>query len=498
MSEASRMNTENLFKTGCSLVGAVHVPALPGSADYAGDINKIIETTVMDSLAYVKGGCDALIIENMHDVPYLNGAVEPETVAAMTACIIAAKKEVKVPLGVQLLAAANLHSLAVALACGLDFIRVEGFVFAHVGDEGLHQSSAAALIRKRAALKANHIKIFADIKKKHSSHAITADLSLGECAHAAEFFKADGVIVTGGRTGEAPDREYLEEAKKEVKIPVLIGSGVTAENVGQYKDLANALIVGSSLKKDGNWQNPVDINRVQKLKQAIIGVILVLLCMAPQAMAKSKNNGSPFTRAIDNYKANNLDQARKDCLAVLKECPRLTAAHYLMGNILLKQNQTDRAAAEYEYCIKVNDDKSITDLCKQALDGIRAQSAIAPAPSVKESPKTGTTGNNTFSPDNSAVSEDEKRLLKEAEDRIATKKAVLDRKLAQLKEDEEKDNYANRPVRRRFGGRYQDQEAVSNIKTHYENERKTLQEQFDRDAAEIQRHYDSRIAGMKK
>lgn len=486
-------STKNLFHTGCSLVGAVHVPALPGSADYAGDISKIIETTVLDSVAYVKGGCDALIIENMHDVPYLNGAVEPETVAAMTACIIAAKKEVTVPLGVQLLAAANLHSLAVALACGLDFIRVEGFVFAHVGDEGLHQSSAAALVRKRAALKANHIKIFADIKKKHSSHAITADLSLGECAHAAEFFKADGVIVTGGRTGEAPDREYLEEAKKEVKIPVLIGSGVSAENVGQYKDLANALIVGSSLKKDGNWQNPVDINRVQKLKQAIIGVILALLCVAPQAMSKSKNNGSPFTRAIDNYKANNLDAARKDCLAVLKECPRLTAAHYLMGNILLKQNQTDRAAAEYEYCIKVNDDKSITDLCQQALNNIRAQSAAAPVAPV-ESPSTGT---NNFIP-NSTVSEDEKRLLKEAEDRIATKKAVLDRKLAQLKEDEERDNYNNRPVRRRFGGRYQDQEAVSNIKTHYENERKTLQEQFDRDAAEIQRHYDSRIAGMKK
>lgn len=483
---------DSLFGKGCSLVGAVHVPALPGAADYAGDINKIVETTVGDSLAYVKGGCDALIIENMHDVPYLNGAVEPETVAAMTACVLAVKREIKVPLGVQLLAAANLHSLAVALACGLDFIRVEGFVFAHVGDEGLHQSSAAALIRKRAALKANHIKIFADIKKKHSSHAITADLSLGECAHAAEFFKADGVIVTGSRTGDAPERESLMEAKEQVKIPVLIGSGVTFENVGRYKDLAGALIVGSSLKKDGNWQNPVDINRVQKLKQAMLSLIVGLLTLyalagpAPLAMAKAKNNGSPFTRAIDNYKANNLKEAKKDCLAVLKECPRLTAAHYLLGNILLKENQIERATAEYEYCVKVNDDKSISDLCKQALESIKARAAV---PEMSPNPTTSL---------DTGVSEDERRLLKEAEDRIGTKKAVLDRKLAQLKEDEAREMEANKPIRRRFGGRYQDQEAVANIKSHYESERKTLQDQFERDSEEIQRHYDTRIAGMKK
>ncbi|HNH74040.1 MAG TPA: BtpA/SgcQ family protein, partial [Candidatus Obscuribacter sp.] len=162
----------------------------------------------------------------------------------------------------------NLEALAVAVAADLDFIRVEGFVFAHVGDEGLHQASAPSLIRKRAALAAKNIKIYADIKKKHSSHAITSDLSLTETAHAAEFFQADGIIVTGLRTGAAPPAEAVQEAIAAVNIPVLIGSGVTPQNMDLYSK-ADAVIVGSYAKYNGNWREAVDPERVKELSAAI-------------------------------------------------------------------------------------------------------------------------------------------------------------------------------------------------------------------------------------
>jgi membrane complex biogenesis BtpA family protein len=228
-------------------------------------MKKIVRHAVDDARAYIEAGVDGIVIENMHDAPYINGYAEPETTAAMTAVSEQIRKETRLPLGIQILAGANIEALGVAIAASLDFIRVEGFVFAHVGDEGIHESCAAKLIRRRANLRAQHIQIFADIKKKHSAHAITADVSLAETAHAAEFFQADGVIITGGATGIAPEPEDVEIARNATSLKVMVGSGVTAANIHQFSEHADALIVGSSLKFDGNWKNHVDPVRVKAL-----------------------------------------------------------------------------------------------------------------------------------------------------------------------------------------------------------------------------------------
>jgi uncharacterized protein len=259
-----------MFGRRCSLIGVVHVLPLPGSAGYRGSMRRILSSALEDAQKYKEEGVDAIIIENMHDVPYLKGRVEPETTAAMTVVAGAIKQTYAMPTGIQILAGANLDALGVAVACGLDFLRVEGFVFAHVGDEGIHDSCAAHLIRRRAYLKADDIKIFADIKKKHSAHAITSDVSIVETARAAEFFGAEGVVVTGGATGLPADPEEVHGVRAAVRsTKVLVGSGVTTENIHSYSRYCDALIVGSSLKKDGNWRNEVDAERVRKLVAAI-------------------------------------------------------------------------------------------------------------------------------------------------------------------------------------------------------------------------------------
>ena len=260
-----------MFDGGCSVIGVVHVHALPGSPLYAGSVSEIIEAARRDAAAYADGGVDSILIENMHDVPYIAGGVEPETVAAMTMVAQAVRAaHPKLPLGIQILAGANIHALGVALAASLDYIRVEGYVFAHVGDEGLHNANAPALMRRRADLRAQHIKVYADIKKKHSAHAVTADVSLAETAHAAEFFLADGVVVSGAATAIAPPAEDVEVVRQAVSpnCRVLVGSGVTADNIAQFTPHANALIVGSSLKHEGKWNNPVDVVRVRGLMAA--------------------------------------------------------------------------------------------------------------------------------------------------------------------------------------------------------------------------------------
>ena len=122
----------------------------------------------------------------------------------MTAVVARGAPSREVPLGLQVLAGANREALAVAFAAGAAFVRCEGFVFAHVADEGLMESDAGALLRYRRAIGAEGVRVFADVKKKHSAHAITADVELADTAHAAEFFLADGVIVTGVATGRPP------------------------------------------------------------------------------------------------------------------------------------------------------------------------------------------------------------------------------------------------------------------------------------------------------
>ncbi len=255
-----------LFGAPRALVGMVHVGALPGTPAHAAPLREIIAQAVAEARIYRDAGYHAILVENMHDRPYRKGGVGPEIVASMTAVGRAVRAAVELPLGFQILAGANHEALAVAQACEAQFVRVEGFVFAHVADEGLIEACAADLLRYRRALGAD-VAVFADIKKKHSAHAITADVSLVETAHAAEFFLADGLIVTGTATGHAADPAEVAAVAGATGLPVLVGSGATAENVSAYASAAG-LIVGSSVKVGGRWEAPVDPARALAFARA--------------------------------------------------------------------------------------------------------------------------------------------------------------------------------------------------------------------------------------
>lgn len=259
---------QHVFGPAKPLIGMIHVQALPGTPAYGGSMEAIIEQAAEEALLYQNCGLPAIMIENMHDTPYLRRQIGPEITAAMTAVAVAVKKACGLPCGLQILAGANREALAVALAAGLDFIRAEGFVFAHVADEGLLQSDAGELLRYRRAIGAGHILVLTDIKKKHSAHAITADMSLAETARAAEFFRSDGLIITGSATGEAASAEDVQAARAASRLPILIGSGVRPDNIAGYWPFCDGAIVGSWFKEGGHWAGRVDESRVRELVEA--------------------------------------------------------------------------------------------------------------------------------------------------------------------------------------------------------------------------------------
>lgn len=243
-------------------VGMVHLLPLPGSPRWGRSMAAVLDRAMKDATALVEGGCDALIVENMGDVPYLRGQVAPETAAAM-AVVTAQIVSLGLPVGVQVLAAANRQALGVAVASGASFLRCEAFAYAHVADEGLIQASAGELLRARAALGAR-VAIWADVQKKHASHAVTADLSLQDLAHGHAFCGADRLVVTGSATGKPTSPDDVVAAQS-AGLPVMVGSGVSPDCVPP----AEGWIVGSWLKQDGDWRLPVDVDRVRRMREAL-------------------------------------------------------------------------------------------------------------------------------------------------------------------------------------------------------------------------------------
>src|SRR6185369_405922 len=251
-----------MFSSPKPVVGVIHVGALPGTPRGTRSVAELVRSAREEAKEYRECGVDGIYIENMHDVPYLKGEVGPEIVAAMTAMGTEVKNESRLPVGVQILAGANTEAMAVAHAAGLDFIRAEGYAYAHVADEGIIEASAAKLLRYRKTIGAERVRVWADVKKKHSAHAITADVSLGQTAETVEFMGADCVIVTGSVTGEAPKVSDVQEAKHHCHLPVFLGSGINRDNIDQFQNEADGFIIGSSFKVDAIWSNTIDPARV--------------------------------------------------------------------------------------------------------------------------------------------------------------------------------------------------------------------------------------------
>ncbi|MEM7628168.1 MAG: BtpA/SgcQ family protein [Planctomycetota bacterium] len=252
------------------LIGMVHVGALPGTPRAAATPEMLAAQAAKEATQLAEAGFDAVIIENMHDTPYLKGSrLGPEITATMTRVAVEVATAVDLPLGVQILSCGNRQAVAVAHAAGFQAVRCENFVFSHVADEGLlPDAEAGELLRYRRGIGADGVALLCDIKKKHASHALTADISIADAAEAAAFFGADALIVTGAHTAKPVHDEDLRAVRNACELPIIVGSGATSEAAKQLLTLADAVIVGSAIKHEGDWKNPIDPARAAAFVEA--------------------------------------------------------------------------------------------------------------------------------------------------------------------------------------------------------------------------------------
>jgi len=273
---------------GKAVIGMLHAPPLPGSPGYRGDFTVVCDAVRRDAAAWLAGGLgeadqdqaigNGLMLENFGDVPFFPGRVPSEVVAFLTRLANEIKQEIgnAVRLGINVLRNDGESALAVAAATGAAYVRVNVLTGAVVTDQGLIEGDAARLLRRRREMEAEQIEIWGDLRVKHA-----APLGHGACGGWRPIEEdveelvlragAGGVIVSGTGTGKATDPDELKAVRsamdrlRDQAVPIWVGSGASAETAASLLEYADGLIVGTSVKINGQLGRPVDAERVREL-----------------------------------------------------------------------------------------------------------------------------------------------------------------------------------------------------------------------------------------
>ena len=259
------MNYNDLFPNKKPLIGCIHLLSLPGSPEYSGEMKNILKQALIETEIFKSHKVDGLIIENFRDMPFYPDQVPVETVAAMTVVTNEIKKVFKGPIGVNVLRNDAKAAMAISSACKVQFIRVNVHIGTAVTDQGIIEGRAYETLRLRKSLNSD-VLIFADVAVKHASPLGNRSI-MDETKDLTERGLADAIIVTGSHTGGEASPKEINIIKQNTALPVIIGSGITPDNLNKYFSLVDGFIVGSFFKSDGIAKNLVEKSRVKRFME---------------------------------------------------------------------------------------------------------------------------------------------------------------------------------------------------------------------------------------
>ena len=249
------------------IIGMLHLLPLPGSPNYFGDLTKVIDRAKQDLENLLEGGINTVNIENYGDVPFSKNPAKPITVSAFTKIVSHLESEYDFDFGVQVMRNDAISGLSIAEITGASFIRVNVLTGAVVAEEGIIEGDARSLMDLKKQLN-SRVQVFADVLVKHAVPLGNQDLRLTAKA-TIERNLADGIILTGDITGEEASVEDVILLKQEINKPILIGSGINKDNVNVFLEHCDGVIVGTSLKKDNQTNNPISAINVKEFVKSI-------------------------------------------------------------------------------------------------------------------------------------------------------------------------------------------------------------------------------------
>ena len=256
-----------LFGVDKPIIAMLHLPALPGRPrhDRAAGMGHLLDTVSRDIDVLQHAGVDGFLFCNEADLPYQIG-VGLEAVAGMAAVIGEVRSTLTRPFGVNLVWD-PVASLAVARATGAAFVR-EVFAGVFESDLGLMHPDFGAIAAYREQIGAEAVALFSNITPEFASTIGTR--SVAERARSATYLGVDAILISGQITGTSTSVRELLEAKTAVpEMPVLANTGVREDTIDEILAIADGVLVGTSLKRDGVTWNSVDAERADRFMAAV-------------------------------------------------------------------------------------------------------------------------------------------------------------------------------------------------------------------------------------
>ena len=226
-----------LFPKKKPIIAMIHV--------FNGKRQRQIDKAMEDVERLQRGGVDGLLVEN-YDCGYLDANCATDEMAERLAEIaLTVRKHSKIPIGVNVLPNDYEKALSVALSTGGKFIQMDHITGDFVGCESV-EAGEYLWARKFYS----NIAVFGGIHPKYYE-LVEPTCSLAECAKKAMVL-ADAVVVTGQITGDPATFDDLRVAREALnEHPLVVGSGLTPENVRSQLAIADGAIVGTAFKKRG-------------------------------------------------------------------------------------------------------------------------------------------------------------------------------------------------------------------------------------------------------
>jgi len=245
------------------VIGMIHMPPLPGAPTNKLSMRQLTEFALSEADLLEDAGLDACIVENVGDVPLFKEKLPSYTVAAMATVTKAVVDHTKMKVGVNMLRNACEEALSVAHVAGAQFIRCNILIGAYATDQGIIEGCAARVARLRKELD-SRVLVFGDVHVKHAHPIFNVKIEYA-AQDLAERGGADAVIVSGARSPVPPSFGRVKEVRDAIQKPVLIGSGISLDNVRQFYSRSDGLIIGEpDFKVGGVWGGPSDGKAYEK------------------------------------------------------------------------------------------------------------------------------------------------------------------------------------------------------------------------------------------
>lgn len=259
---------DDMFGVKKPIISMLHLSALPGDPgfDQKAGMAAVIARAARELEALQSGGVDGIMFSNEFSLPYLT-KTEPITSMAMARIIGELARDIQVPFGVNVLWD-GVASIDLAASTGARFVR-EIFTGVYASDFGLWDTNVGQAARHRARIGAGDVKLLFNIVPESATYLALRNIE--DVTKTTVFATLpDALCVSGLTAGSSTDSQVLTKVKSAAgNVPVIVNTGMRAENAAEQLSIADGAVVGTFFKKDGVFENEADSTRVQEMMSAV-------------------------------------------------------------------------------------------------------------------------------------------------------------------------------------------------------------------------------------